>query len=111
MEAELPLKESHCQHVKQLERKGVGRWILLCVDAHAAMLILRACSGKWCRAKGYAICSRNLLDRWRLLRTHARRSLSTLIDRQLPIPASSTYGPMCDNAQHLVEVVAFYKLL
>ena len=61
-------------------------------------------------AKDYQERSRNLLDRWRLLRTHTRRSLSTLIDRQLPMPASSTRGSMCDHAQHIVEVAAFYKL-
>lgn len=61
--------------------------------------------------KGCDIHSQNLLDRWRLFRNHARRSLSTLIDRQLPIPASSIHGSMCDNAQHLVKVAAFYKLL
>lgn len=51
-----------------------------------------------------------LLDRERLLRTHTRRSLSTLIDRQLPILASSTFGSMHDHAQHLLKAATLYKI-
>lgn len=66
------------------------------------------CSDMLRRTNGYDVCSRNLLDRWRRLRTHTRRSLSTLIERQLPIPADSTRVTMCDNAQYFVRVAALY---